>query len=52
MTHINCYDDTDKAIQYLCDAWDMTECEVIDELLSLAAGSDETVAEAVSQAEI
>lgn len=49
MTHLSCYDDTDKAIQYLCDKWGMSEPEVIDELLSIAAESDDDIAAAINQ---
>lgn len=50
MTYLSCYDDTDKVIQQLCDKWDMSESEVIDELLSIAAESDDEVAEVVERA--
>ena len=52
MMYLSCYDDTDKAIQYLADKWDMSEPEVIDELLSIAAESDDDVATAISQSGI
>lgn len=46
MTHLSCYGDTDRVIQKLCDVWDMTEPEVIDELISIASANDDDVHDA------
>ena len=51
MTYISTYDDTDKAIQLICEELDLTEPELVDMLLDIAYNNDIDIHKILDNAE-
>ena len=49
MTHISCYDDTEELFEMLCEAFDMTEPELLEWLIDIAIDNEPDVQERVSE---